>query len=577
MKLTYRQRLTIDFCLILAVFTLCIIVFEHYRSRHYKTEVMEERLDACSDIIYQYIRRAGTKNVQFDSLQSILPAKLRITWINKQGHVYYDNILSPESSLDNHAGRPEILAALEDGTGSDIRISVSDNRKYLYYAKSYGDYYVRVALPYDIQLQSFLRPDYNFIYYILLLFVVGLIFIRHATGRFGGYVKHLRNFLAAADDGALNGEKFPFPDDEMGEIGKKIVSDYLEMKKKEEKIALEKEKLLQHVQISAEGICFFTPEWKVAFHNGLFIQYLNILGDQITINPAHILKEKVFGEVNEFLDEKTGNGYFETHIIKQGRYFLVRVNVFEDGSFEIILNDHTKQEKTRKLKQELTGNIAHELRTPVTSIRGFLETILEQPLEPEKEKDFLQKAYNQVLTLSELIQDMSLLTKIEEAPGSFQLSPVNIAHVIGMIHDDLGHVLKEHAITLLSNVGADVMISGNENLIYSVFRNLTENVIKHAGDGVKIIINGYDQHHDFYYFSFADTGKGMADEKHFQRLFERFYRVTEGRTRDSGGSGLGLSIVKNAIAFHGGTITVKNSVEGGLEFLFRLPKERNDK
>jgi signal transduction histidine kinase len=538
---------------------------------------MEERLDACSDIIYQYIRRAGTKNVQFDSLQSILPAKLRITWINKQGHVYYDNILSPESSLDNHAGRPEILAALEDGTGSDIRISVSDNRKYLYYAKSYGDYYVRVALPYDIQLQSFLRPDYNFIYYILLLFVVGLIFIRHATGRFGGYVKHLRNFLAAADDGALNGEKFPFPDDEMGEIGKKIVSDYLEMKKKEEKIALEKEKLLQHVQISAEGICFFTPEWKVAFHNGLFIQYLNILGDQITINPAHILKEKVFGEVNEFLDEKTGNGYFETHIIKQGRYFLVRVNVFEDGSFEIILNDHTKQEKTRKLKQELTGNIAHELRTPVTSIRGFLETILEQPLEPEKEKDFLQKAYNQVLTLSELIQDMSLLTKIEEAPGSFQLSPVNIAHVIGMIHDDLGHVLKEHAITLLSNVGADVMISGNENLIYSVFRNLTENVIKHAGDGVKIIINGYDQHHDFYYFSFADTGKGMADEKHFQRLFERFYRVTEGRTRDSGGSGLGLSIVKNAIAFHGGTITVKNSVEGGLEFLFRLPKERNDK
>jgi signal transduction histidine kinase len=131
--------------------------------------------------------------------------------------------------------------------------------------------------------------------------------------------------------------------------------------------------------------------------------------------------------------------------------------------------------------------------------------------------------------------------------------------------------LQSKDIIIYSTVPQDYTISGNENLLYSVFRNLVDNVISHAGESITIRISKCSEDGKFAYFSFSDNGVGIEDEKHLNRLFERFYRVGEGRTRETGGSGLGLSIVKNAIAFHGGTITVKNRMEGGLEFLFSLP------
>jgi signal transduction histidine kinase len=219
----------------------------------------------------------------------------------------------------------------------------------------------------------------------------------------------------------------------------------------------------------------------------------------------------------------------------------------------------------------MTGNIAHELRTPVTDIRGYLETVLDNRLDPDKEREFVAKAYEQTLALSELIRDMSLLSKMNEAPGSFQLKPFPLAGLIEKVSADLSEQLQSKDIVIHSTIPADCMIAGNEGLLYSVFRNLIDNVINHAGESVTISINKYNEDGKFAYFSFSDNGAGIGDEKHLNRLFERFYRVNEGRTRETGGSGLGLSIVKNAVTFHGGTIAVKNGTEGGLVFLFSLP------
>ena len=266
--------------------------------------------------------------------------------------------------------------------------------------------------------------------------------------------------------------------------------------------------------------------------------------------------------------------YFETQINRQGKFFNLQVNVFEDNSFEVNINDITKQEKTRLLKQEMTSNIAHELRTPVTSIRGYLEIALNQPVDKETVNNFLTKAYQQTIVLSELIQDMSLITKIEEAPVSFNLEAVKIEDLLESLKNDLAEQLFEKNIHIERKSLQDVIVQGNPNLIYSIFRNLTENVIRYAGNNINVTINKYNEDNNFYYFSYSDTGIGIADEHHLNRLFERFYRVNEGRTRDTGGSGLGLSIVKNAILFHKGTIAAKNRAGGGLEFLFKLPKQK---
>ncbi|MDR3180757.1 MAG: hypothetical protein LBT61_02385 [Prevotellaceae bacterium] len=468
MKISYKQRLTISFCIILAGFTIGVAAFEQYRERIYKTEALEEKLDACADITYRYICRYDRPQAAFDSLSQWLPPAMRVTLIGLHGHVLYDNRLTSGMPLENHARRPEIVQAAQHGKGSDVRVSASNNRKYLYYAKQFGPYYIRMALPYDIQVRHFLKPGNGFLYYILALFVAGILFIRYVAGRFGKSIRQLRDFSMAVGSNTVNIADMHFPDDELGEIGAKIVQNYVQLRANEKKIELEKE-------------------------------------------------------------------------------------------------------KTRKLKQELTGNVAHELRTPVTSIRGYLETILEQQLDPEKERQFLQKAYRQTLMLSELIRDMSLLTKLEEPSGVFHLQPVELATVINKATLDLAPALKAQGIDVVSEVPQDTLVRGNENLLYAVFRNLMENVVHHAGKNVKIIITQCGEDEDFLHFSFADTGVGIADERHLQRLFERFYRVTEGRTRDTGGTGLGLAIVKNSIAFHKGAITVKNHPGGGLQFLFTLP------
>ncbi|MDR2145190.1 MAG: HAMP domain-containing histidine kinase, partial [Tannerella sp.] len=264
--------------------------------------------------------------------------------------------------------------------------------------------------------------------------------------------------------------------------------------------------------------------------------------------------------------------YFETQIYRQGKVFSIRTNKFDDNSFELIINDITRQEKLHTLKQEMTGNVAHELRTPITGIRAYLETLLNSSLDEEKRQYFISQAYSQTVVLSDLISDMSLLSKMDTAPLSFNLEKINIHELINQIATDFSASLKEKNIDLQNLIPAPTFINGNRNLLASIFRNLTDNSVRHAGENIHIRINIYQEDSEFHYFSFYDTGVGIKNDSHLNRLFERFYRIDEGRTRDAGGTGLGLSIVKNAVLFHKGSIIAKNRLDGGLEFLFNLHK-----
>ena len=569
MKLSYKIRLFLYFSFIFTIFTIGIVAFEKSRDRKLKTEALAEKLDAYIEVLNAGLLIGnGSVTQTLDTLIELFPPNIRFSLIDKDGNVLFDNSIEDLARLENHAQRPEVIDALKSGKGTDIRTSASNSEAYLYYAKKIGNQYFRIALPYNIQTQRFLKTDNAFLYFIILFFFVILILVQIGTDRFGKSIKQLRDFALSSKKEEF--EEFKFPNDELGEIGLKIAENYHQLKESKKEVVSEREKLLQHVHSSDEGICFFSPDKKVEFYNGLFIQFLNTLTEEPGSDPSDILLDETFIDINKFISER-GSNYFETLVKKQGKTFSLRVNIFEDHSFEIILNDITKQGKTRQLKQEMTSNIAHELRTPVTSIRGYLETVLEQPLDDEKKKYFITQAFDQTIVLSELIQDMSLITKMEEAPQLFKMEKINIAQTLDKLKKDLSSLLKEKKIDMQWTIPNDSVLEGNKNLIYSIFRNLTDNAIRYAGEGIKIHVNEYKEDKDFNYFSFYDTGVGV-DEIHLNRLFERFYRISEGRTRDAGGTGLGLSIVKNAVSFHKGTITAKNRKDGGLEFIFQLHK-----
>lgn len=574
-KTGYKRRLFINFFVLFTIFTVSILFFEYTKNKRYKTEALIDKLDTYASIIYKSIINAGSDSLDIQpDIVEVLPRNLRISVIDNKGVVLIDNL--PNAVEKCHFNRKEIIEAKKTGAGFDIRKSLYNDTKYLYYAKQFPRFFIRVALPYNLELKNSLAIDKIFLYFIILLFLFILFLSYLLTNRFGESIKKLRDFALNPTNKLAANNLLDFPNDELGEVAQHLVANYKELSKNRQKISLEREKLLQHIHSSDEGVCFFTPSREVAFYNGLFIHNLNMITDYRISTPNVIFSEDIalFASLRDFLNAKDKEkNFFETEIKTQAKHFSVKLNIFEDGSFEVTLTDITQQVKTRLLKYEMTSNIAHELRTPITSIRGYLETITQSDnLTLEQTKYFANKAYNQVLNLNDLIEDMSVITKIDEAPDTFTAEQVNIKEVIEEVGTNLSDALVENKISISSNVMDNCIINGNKSLIYSIFRNLVENSIKHGGVGANIHIDCYNEDTEFYYFSYYDEGVGIEDDSHLNRIFERFYRISEGRTRKTGGTGLGLSIVKNAILVHKGTITAKRGKDGKLEFLFKLKK-----
>lgn len=234
-----------------------------------------------------------------------------------------------------------------------------------------------------------------------------------------------------------------------------------------------------------------------------------------------------------------------------------------------------EKERNKRLKQEMTNNIAHELKTPVASIRGYLESLNDNPdIDVKKRRHFIDRALAQTLRLSSLIQDIGLITKLEESSQLFAKEQVDIREIIAEACSELDLQIQEAGDVVRCELPDTLPLSGNRSLIYAIFRNLIENVLHHAGKGLEIVVRiDKEAKSDGYNFILYDTGRGIP-EKDLDRIFDRFVRLDDGRDCRSGGTGLGIAIVKHAVQFHGGTINAENRPEGGLLFRFSLNKER---
>lgn len=231
---------------------------------------------------------------------------------------------------------------------------------------------------------------------------------------------------------------------------------------------------------------------------------------------------------------------------------------------------HQEQEKIR-IKRQLTNNINHELKTPVSSIRGYLETILANPdMDEQTRNSFIEKSYKHCERLRMLLQDVSTITRMEDASEMFTREEVCLRSVVDDIAAEIALLPVERRMRVNVSIPESVRVVGNTQLLTSVFRNLTDNAIAYSGGrDIYIVLTSESATH--YHFELSDNGIGVDDE-HLSHLFERFYRVDKGRSRKEGGTGLGLAIVKNALVLHGGEIEARNRREGGLQFLFSIAK-----
>ena len=223
------------------------------------------------------------------------------------------------------------------------------------------------------------------------------------------------------------------------------------------------------------------------------------------------------------------------------------------------------------MRRELTQNIAHELKTPVASILGYTDTILDSPdMTDEVKHQFIVRTNAQAHRLTTLLQDISTLNRMDYARDMITMERVNVSELFADIAEETALAMQHRQITLHNYLPQSIIVQGNYSLLYSIFRNLMDNAINYAGKHVTIEVSA-EQSPDCGRFTFKDNGIGIP-AKHQNRIFERFYRIDKGRSRDMGGTGLGISIVKNAVLLHGGNIMVGTPDTGGLAFEFTIKK-----
>lgn len=586
--LSFSQKLFFLVISLFIAFSLCFMCFQYRREKVFKSELLNTQLQDYNSRLYDFINENG--NLNADSLQQYVAThmipNLRVTLITSTGIVIYDNIEKNWKKFKNHSSRKEVIDALMYGSGYAIsRHSESLNgEEFFYSAKYYPSkrLIIRSALPYNVSLSEHLKADSGYVWFTLVisLFLIALFY--RFTYKLGMSITKLQQFALKADrNEPIDIEILQaFPKNELGEISQHIIKIYKRLHRAKEALYIEREKLISHLQTSHEGLGVFTKERKEILVNNLFTQYANIISDRNLSSTEEVFDIPELKPINEFLTKNENNPNKEEkslslHIDKNARSFLVESIIFQDLSFEISINDITQEEEQARLKRQLTQNIAHELKTPVSSIQGYIETLLNNPnISHEMMQTFLQRSYAQSNRLTLLLRDISVLTRMNEAPDMVSKESLNLSKLVENMLSEVALNLDEKHIQVNNLLPPNMNIVGNSSLLYSIFRNLTDNAIAYAGVGIQITINCFREDEKFYYFSFSDTGVGVPEE-HLNRLFERFYRVDKGRSRKLGGTGLGLAIVKNAVLFHRGTIFAKNIPGGGLEFVFTLQKGVN--
>lgn len=228
-------------------------------------------------------------------------------------------------------------------------------------------------------------------------------------------------------------------------------------------------------------------------------------------------------------------------------------------------------EEKNRLKRALTNNISHELKTPIGIIKAYVEMMISQEDMPEEDRrHFLRKTQENVDRLTAMLNDLSTMTRLEESGQKIPMKDVNFRDLIAGFAEEIRSTNLIGDMEFKFDIPDDCVVRGNEGLLLSVLNNLVKNARAYS-QGTVMGIELFGRKEKCYTFVFYDNGTGVASE-HLAHLFDRFYRIDAGRSRKSGGTGLGLPIVKSAVNSMGGGIYVRNRRGGGLEFLFTLTR-----
>lgn len=327
-------------------------------------------------------------------------------------------------------------------------------------------------------------------------------------------------------------------------------------------------KLSKLVNSLAGGVVLIDEKGFIKMENQTFLSMFNL---ESLMNQKYHLIEKIKPLFQPITEAFTAEVNKRVQIKNQERFFdLIMTPIFDDSVFEgllILVNDITELKIAEQFQKQFTADVSHELKTPLSAILGMTEIMINSPVKPDKQKEFLKTLHEEAVRLEKMIKDLLIISKLDRIDLEFIKTPTSIKSIVEKSSRLLQTQIERKNLQLIIKVD-DYRLMLEEQKFHQVMVNLLSNALQYTDHG-SITIEG-EKLQEFYQLKVIDTGIGM-DEEHLPFVFKRFYRVDAARSRESGGSGLGLSIVKNVVVKHGGQIKVISQINQGTTFTILLP------
>ena len=502
-----------------------------------------------------------------DILERSVEYDVRVTFIDAQGNVKYDSEADP-AKMENHSDREEFKEAMANGEGESTRFSKTLGYSTYYYAIKYNGGVLRFSTD-----KANLAGVFLAVIPMLVVFAGGIIFITTIISikLSESMIKPINSLVKQLDLRNENIGQFETPYEELEPIIKNADVLMGRIHKNMNKIKAEREKISLITENMVEGMILLDEDMTVLSVNK---SALKILGN--SFDPTEHTKinhmtndQQIIG----LLEEAKESGAAKGIITEKSRFYRTFANkVYSENTLDfgiiIFFVDVTEEIQSEQIRRDFSANVSHELKTPLTTIKGFGE-LLENGIFTKEEdvKKYGGMIYRESERLLYLINDIIRLSQIEEQEHVLN-DKIDLLKTAHDVEEILRHKADNREVTMTIE-GEPVQIYGNQSYITELFLNLMDNAIKynHEGGSLKVTV-GIEDGKAFAVFS--DTGIGISDE-HQSRIFERFYRVDKSRSKKIGGTGLGLSIVKHIVAYHSGEIQLESEPEKGTTITVKLP------
>ncbi|MBV4445154.1 MAG: ATP-binding protein [Clostridium tyrobutyricum] len=549
----------------LIIMTILFIIIQN----HEYVENMKRTLKINNQIIINTLEMKDDKDKSEFLKNNFKNGIIRDTYINRNGKVISDSA-AHEQYMENHNSRKEIEEARKNGTGYDIRISVTTKKNTLYFATRMKDGYI-VRSSMTMQVVKGFENAYLKYYIIIMMLSIGIsiLLLNKFSKSIVGPVKKLQKITFDMANGQLDRRVNIRSKDEIGKLANTFnnMADKLELILND--FASQNNQLEAILKSMDSGVIAVDTNNKIIMINPYAKDMFRINRDIIGENLMDSIRDFELEDIFKYDD----TDYREIKMLwpKERNLRVKTANIINGDHNRIgtvaVVQDITDIKKLENMRSQFVANVSHELKTPLTSIRGFSETLRYVKDDKNKNK-FLNIIDDEANRLTRLIDDILTLSNIENNKEVVK-DRIDINSVIRDVCYLMSSSAKKKDIHIETNISEVPDIYGDKDRFKQMIINLIDNAIKYSDNGGRVKIGTkFDANKSIIWVE--DNGVGISEE-HKQRLFERFYRVDKARSRSQGGTGLGLAIVKHIVISFNGKIKVESKIGVGSKFIVQIP------